>query len=198
MLDNEDSESAHVEEIKLAAINLLLDGLELPAPTLTHFLLGFNLQVSQFHEFFSVKLKTLNTYLNFCIIINLQKGIAKSTLQPQGVLGAVRSPFHAILSLLRPNNGELSTAFERQPNLVVASTKLIYNLCSNMATFEVTLRFLRSSEDFFCTQISMMPFANVQATAWILKAAAIGKKHALKKYDHFTINTSCFFRDFVL
>ena len=131
-------------------------------------------------------------------IFNLQKGIAKSTLQPQGVLGAVRSPFHAILSLLRPNNGELSTAFERQPNLVVASTKLIYNLCSNMATFEVTLRFLRSSEDFFCTQISMMPFANVQATAWILKAAAIGKKHALKKYDHFTINTSCFFRDFVL
>ena len=192
MLDNEDSESAHVEEIKLAAINLLLDGLELPAPTLTHFLLGFNLQVSQFHEFFSVKLKTLNTYLNFCIILNLQKGIAKSTLQPQGVLGAVRSPFHAILSLLRPNNGELSTAFERQPNLVVASTKLIYNLCSNMATFEVTLRFLRSSEDFFCTQISMMPFANVQATAWILKAAAIGKKHALKKYDHFAINTSCF------
>ena len=55
VLDNEDSESAHVEEIKLAAINLLLDGLELPAPTLTHFLLGFNLQVSQFHEFFSVK-----------------------------------------------------------------------------------------------------------------------------------------------
>ena len=63
MLDNEDSESAHVEEIKLAAINLLLDGLELPAPTLTHFLLGFNLQVSQFHEFFSVKLKSLNTYI---------------------------------------------------------------------------------------------------------------------------------------
>ena len=62
-----------VEEIKLAAINLLLDGLELPAPTLTHFLLGFN----------------------------LQKGISKSTLQPQGVLGAVRSPFHAIQSLLR-------------------------------------------------------------------------------------------------
>ena len=119
-------------------------------------------------------------------------------MQPQGVLGAVRSPFHAILSLLRPNNGELSTAFERQPNLVVASTKLIYNLCSNMATFEVTLRFLRSSEDFFCTQISMMPFANVQATAWILKATAIGKKHALKKYDHFAIDTSCFFGIFVL
>ena len=132
VLDNEDSESAHVEEIKLAAINLLLDGLELPAPTLTHFLLGFN----------------------------LQKGIAKSTLQPQGVLGAVRSPFHAILSLLRPNNGELSTAFERQPNLVVASTKLIYNLCSNMATFEVTLRFLRSSEDFFCTQVSQFHVKN--------------------------------------
>ena len=137
-----------VEEIKLAAINLLLDGLELPAPTLTHFLLGFN----------------------------LQKGISKSTLQPQGVLGAVRSPFHAILSLLRPVNGEQSPAFERQPNLVIASTKLIYSLCSNMATFEVTLRFLRSSEDFFCTQISTMPFANVQAMAWILKAAAIEAK----------------------
>lgn len=62
MLDNEDSESAHVEEIKLAAINLLLDGLELPAPTLTHFLLGFNLQVSQFHEFFSVKLNFVYYY----------------------------------------------------------------------------------------------------------------------------------------
>ena len=148
VLDNEDTENANVEEIKLAAINLLLDGLELPAPTLTHFLLGFN----------------------------LNKGIAKSTLQAQGVLGAVRSPFHAILSLLRPVNGELSPAFERQPNLAVASTKLIYSLCSNMATFEVTLRFLRSSEDFFCTQISMMPFGNVQAMAWILKAASIEAK----------------------
>lgn len=44
----------------------------------------------------------------------------------------------------------------------------------------------------------MMPFANVQATAWILKAAAIGKKHALKMYDHFAINTSCFFGFFVI
>ena len=57
MLDNEDSESAHVEEIKLAAINLLLDGLELPAPTLTHFLLGFNLQVKSISRIFFCEIK---------------------------------------------------------------------------------------------------------------------------------------------
>ena len=67
VLDNcdeeiETSEEVKMDDIRIAAIELLLDGLEMPGPTLTHFLLGFN----------------------------LQKGISKSTIQPQGVLGAVR------------------------------------------------------------------------------------------------------------
>ena len=60
-IDNAESD-VKTDDIRIAAVELLLDGLEMPAPTLTHFLLGFN----------------------------LQKGISKSTIQPQGVLGAVR------------------------------------------------------------------------------------------------------------
>ena len=71
-----------------------------------------------------------------------------------------RSPFHAILGLLRPSSSkEISPAFERTPNLAVASLKLIHHLCSNIATSEVTLRFLRSSEDFLCTQASLLPYS---------------------------------------
>ena len=68
VLDNDEEEyelskdDVNIDDIRIAAIDLLLDGLEMPGPTLTHFLLGFN----------------------------LQKGISKSTIQPQGVLGAVR------------------------------------------------------------------------------------------------------------
>ena len=129
----EDNPEVKIDDIRIATINLLLDGLEMPGTTLTHFLLGFN----------------------------LQKGIAKSTIQPQGVLGAVRSPFHAILALLRPiQGGEVAPAFTKMPNLVVASMKLIYTLCANIMTSEVTLRFLRSSEDFLCTQVGLLPWAS--------------------------------------
>ena len=135
VLDNTEEEyvddsDVNVDDIRIATINLLLDGLEMPGTTLTHFLLGFN----------------------------LQKGITKSTIQPQGVLGAVRSPFHAILALLRPIQNEVAPAFTKTPNIVVASMKLIYTLCSNVATSEVTLRFLRSAEEFLCTQIALLPY----------------------------------------
>ena len=68
VLDNDEEEyelskeDVNIDDIRIAAIDLLLGGLEMPGPTLTHFLLGFN----------------------------LQKGISKSTIQPQGVLGSVR------------------------------------------------------------------------------------------------------------
>ena len=149
-----DESGSSTMAIRLATIDLLLDGLNMPGPTLTHFLLGFN----------------------------LQKGISKSTIQPQGVLGAVRSPFHAILSFLRPlHSGEQNPSLTYSPNLVVASMKLIYSLCSNMATSEVTLRFLRSAEDFLCTQVSLLPFKGKNelvnlAMAWLLKTVAIEVK----------------------
>ena len=152
----DDNPEVKIDDIRIATINLLLDGLEMPGTTLTHFLLGFN----------------------------LQKGIAKSTIQPQGVLGAVRSPFHAILALLRPIQGsvELPPAFAKMPNLVVASMKLIYTLCANIMTSEVTLRFLRSSEDFLCRQVGLLPWTPMppgssvcghRATAWLMKTVAI-------------------------
>ncbi len=162
VLDNDEeeydtNEDVKIDDIRISTIELLLDGLDMPGPTLTHFLLGFN----------------------------LQKGVSKSTIQPQGVLGAVRSPFHAILGLLRPSsNGEMAPAFERTPNLAVASLKLIYHLCSNMATSEVTLRFLRSTENFLCTQASLLPYPGTsknkthlnRAMAWLLKTVAIEAK----------------------
>ena len=61
-----------------------------------------------------------------------------------GVLGAVRSPLHVILSFLRPTDSKLpSPALMTCPHLAESAFRLIYSLTLNNQTSEPILRFLR-------------------------------------------------------
>ncbi len=142
---------------RIAVIQLLLRGLDKAPPSLSHFLLGFN----------------------------LKEPLERSNLQPPGVLGSIRTPFHAILSFLRPVSPRMpSPAIQRAPQLCEAAYRLIYHLCANVRTSEPTLRYLRSSEDFLTTQLTLLPLREdllssaqiSRGMSWLLKTVAIELK----------------------
>ncbi len=159
--DGNQSDENHASRTMAAArievVKLLLNGLDKPAPSLSHFLLGFDLKVP----------------------------LARSNLQPPGVLGSIRTPFHAILSFLKPVSPRVpSPAIQRSPHLCEASYRLVYYLSANVQTSEVTLRYLRSSEDFLTTQLSLLPLPDelsssvqiVKGVSWLLQTVAIELK----------------------
>lgn len=170
VLDNEDFNAveSHDEETlqengryiaasRIAIVELLLNGLSLPVrASLSHFLLGFE----------------------------LKKSIAKSTLQPPGIMGAIRTPFHALLALLRPtSNKSFSPNLVTCPHLCEKAFHLIYMLSSDNQTYEPTLRYLRSSEDFLSCQLAVLPLPEevesvqiIKGMAWLLKTLAIELK----------------------
>ncbi len=161
ILDSDDDEqsegSSELSSARLAVVQLLLSGLDKPSPSLAHFLLGFD----------------------------LKRGVSRSTIQPPGVMGAIRTPLHAALSLLHPIDAKTSSsALRTAPQLCEAAYKLIYHLCANGQTSEPTLRYLRSSEEFLATQLSLLPLPEdvenfVYATkgiSWLLKTVAIELK----------------------
>jgi nuclear pore complex protein Nup205 len=147
-----------IREARLAAVHLLLSGLDKPAPSLSHFLLGFD----------------------------LSRGVSRSALQAPGVLGAVRTPLHALIAVLRPSAPtHPSLAFFRTPQLCEAAYRLLYYLAAHPTTSEPTLRYLRSNEDFLCTQLTLLPLdenliepslAIVKGISWLLKTVAIELK----------------------
>ena len=66
-----------------------------------------------------------------------------------------RTPLHAILGLLTPqDHGVPAALLQQHPSLATALYTLIYSLVSNAETYEPTLRFLRSSCDFLCAQLA--------------------------------------------
>lgn len=148
---------------RIAIVQLLLNGLDKPAPSISHFLLGFDL-----------------------------KGIiTRSTLQPPGVLGSIRTPFHSVLSLLRPSKpGFPPAALQRTPVLCEVCYKLVYHLSANPITSEPVLRYLRSSEDFLIGQLALLPLRDAmgnngtpcnfvpitRAMSWLLKTVAVELK----------------------
>ena len=88
-------------QARLSIIDLLLIGLDKPAPSLSHFLLGFD----------------------------LKKHPSGSTLHaPGGVLGAVRTPLHAVLGILRPEagGGNPAAALTSRPKLCEAAYRYVY------------------------------------------------------------------------
>ncbi len=100
---------------RVAIVELLLIGLDKPAPSLTHFLLGFD----------------------------VRKSVSGSTLQQPGIGGAIRTPLHAILGFLRPEMGQPSVAMAASPQLCEIAFKLIYCLAATRQTSEPILRYLR-------------------------------------------------------
>ena len=139
---------------KLVILDILQAGLSsMPAPSLSHFLLGFD----------------------------LKKGISKSQLQPPNIAG-IRTPLHAILSMLAPSEPGIPTScLASSPHLVTACYKLIYTLVSSPVTSEPVLRYLRSSS-YLTSQLAtlgelMVPgdltVHNSRAAAWLLRSVAL-------------------------
>eukprot|EP00095_Tigriopus_kingsejongensis_P011855 maker-scaffold180_size281610-snap-gene-0.27 protein:Tk11855 transcript:maker-scaffold180_size281610-snap-gene-0.27-mRNA-1 annotation:"nuclear pore complex protein nup205" len=147
----------YIAASRIAIVELLLNGLALPVrASLSHFLLGFD----------------------------LKKGVSKTTLQPPGINGAIRTPFHAVLTILRPtSNKSISPNLVSCPHLCEKAFHLIYQLASDFQTYEPILRYLRSSEDFLSSQLSVLPLPEavetvqvIKGIAWLLKTLAIELK----------------------
>jgi len=142
----------NVGATRLAVLELLQTGLGMSPPSLAHFLLGFD----------------------------LNKGVSRSQLQSPSIVG-VRTPFHAILGLLTPSEpGTPSPTLSRAPHFSTAAYKLIFTLSSNPITSDPTLRYLRSSCDFFPSQLACITYlvgeTGVQPTksaAWLLRSTAV-------------------------
>jgi len=111
---------------------------------------------------------------------DLKKGVGKSQLQSPHVVG-VRTPLHAILSLLDPAElGQPTPILTRSPHLVTAAFRLLFTLVYHPLTSDMVLRYLRSSSDFLAGQLATLPNllldGSVQAqrsAAWLLRAAAV-------------------------
>lgn len=151
-LDAEEEEEESATGTRVAVVELLQAGLAMPAPSLAHFLLGFD----------------------------LKKGVARCQLQSPGVTG-VRTPLHALLTLLAPAApGVPPPAATTAPSLLTAAYQLVFTLVSSPTTSEPVLRYLRSSSDFLCSSLACVTALLAPATvhaqrsaAWLLRAVAV-------------------------
>ncbi|KAJ2042233.1 hypothetical protein H4S04_007405, partial [Coemansia sp. S16] len=121
------------QSIRLAIIDLLLANLTptKPAPTIAHYLLGFSLTRPASDD--------------------LPDPSQRATC------------LHTILDLLREGHGEAgpSSLIAKRPRLAERCYHLMYHLCSDAVTGDVTTRFLRGRENFFYSQLSSTPMAIV-------------------------------------
>ncbi|KAJ1826329.1 hypothetical protein LPJ56_002232, partial [Coemansia sp. RSA 2599] len=103
-----------------------------PAPTIAHYLLGFS----------------------------LTKPASEDLPDPSQRATCL----HTILDLLRRDNrafdafdGYSSSMLVQRPRLAERCQHLVYHLCSDPVTSEVTMRYLRARENYFFTQMSTTP-----------------------------------------
>ncbi|KAJ2747947.1 hypothetical protein GGI20_000034 [Coemansia sp. BCRC 34301] len=99
---------------------------------------------------------------------------------------------HAVLDLLRGDQG--AALIERRPRLAERCYRLVHRLSSDPVTGDLTLRYLRSHEDFFYTQLSsdraaegsrLAPihiYAQMHARAWLWRSTAL-ELHTLVLQD---------------
>ncbi|XP_035827391.1 nuclear pore complex protein Nup205 [Aplysia californica] len=152
--DSESGEPLVQNSICEHIIQLMLVSLDLAAPNLAHWLLGFH----------------------------LQKPVIRTTLQDPGVLESPKTCLHSVLTLLEQGLGsrEGPTCLLDRPRLAELGYHLIYALCANKDTSPPTLRYLRTTHDFLFKQLQHLPldsgkYANDVSDhqAWLLKTAAI-------------------------
>ncbi|EEC11881.1 nuclear pore complex protein Nup205, putative [Ixodes scapularis] len=135
-------------------LKMLLSCLEHPVLNVGHYLLGFD----------------------------IKRSIAKTTLQEPGVLGSARTCLHAILSFL--DNSSEARVPGGPPSVVELGYKLVYVLCANPATTEPTMRYLRSTRDFFYKHLQKQPKRYLKShgdtdvkllmqQSWFLRAVAL-------------------------
>ncbi|XP_074656294.1 nuclear pore complex protein Nup205-like [Tubulanus polymorphus] len=145
-------------EIRQGIAKLLLQSVGMPSPNIGHYLLGFN----------------------------LRQAVSKTNLQDPGVLGSPRTCLHSILSIL--DNGVGTSSGPRclldMPRMAELSYHLIYVLCANKETATPTMRYLRTTEDFFYKHAQHLPFTResvepwqenllLNQQSWLLKSIAI-------------------------
>uniref|UniRef100_A0AAX7SW50 Nucleoporin 205 n=1 Tax=Astatotilapia calliptera TaxID=8154 RepID=A0AAX7SW50_ASTCA len=167
-LDNEDAEEGTEKddvdsqkkvarirhETQIHILNLLITSLELKAPNLALYLLGYE----------------------------VKKPVSSTNLQDPGVLGCPRSCLHAILSRLQRGTEKRSgpALTQQAPHLAELCYQVIYQLCACPDTSGPTMRYLRTSQDFLFSHLQHLPFilpselripANLMS--WLMKTAAI-------------------------
>eukprot|EP00057_Strongylocentrotus_purpuratus_P025366 XP_011679840.1 PREDICTED: nuclear pore complex protein Nup205 [Strongylocentrotus purpuratus] len=156
--DGGDESSRLHSQTRLYAMRLLLFSLSQPGPNLAHFLLGYN----------------------------TRKPVNKTELQDPGVLGSSRTCLHAVVSVLERGITSHSgpSAIHNTPQLAELAYELVYRLCANRETSAPTMRYLRTTQDFFYKHLRHAPFTNkhgedteerilLNQQAWLLKAVAI-------------------------
>ncbi|XP_078424660.1 nuclear pore complex protein Nup205 [Cetorhinus maximus] len=139
---------------KLHILSLLINSLDLKAPNLAFYLLGYE----------------------------LRKPVNATNLQDPGVLGCPRTCLHSVLNILEKGtegrNGPL--AVKESPHLAELCYQVIYQLCAYSDTSGPTMRYLRTSQDFLFSQLQHLPFAvkgheisALNQMSWLMKTAGI-------------------------
>ncbi|XP_030588106.1 nuclear pore complex protein Nup205 isoform X2 [Archocentrus centrarchus] len=141
-------------ETQIHILNLLITSLELKAPNLALYLLGYE----------------------------VKKPVSSTNLQDPGVLGCPRSCLHAILSRLQRGTEKRSGPIltQQAPHLAELCYQVIYQLCACPDTSGPTMRYLRTSQDFLFSHLQHLPFilqsnqiAALSQMSWLMKTAAI-------------------------
>uniref|UniRef100_A0A1A7WZJ7 Nucleoporin 205 n=4 Tax=Iconisemion striatum TaxID=60296 RepID=A0A1A7WZJ7_9TELE len=141
-------------ETQIHILNLLITSLELRAPNLALYLLGYE----------------------------VKKPVSSTNLQDPGVLGCPRSCLHAILSLLQRGTEKRSgpALTQEAPHLAELCYQVIYQLCACPDTSGPTMRYLRTSQDFLFSHLQHLPFilsgnqiAALSQMSWLMKTTAI-------------------------
>ena len=150
------------------------------APNVAHFLLGFE----------------------------LTRPVSQTSLQDPGVRGSPRTCLHAILDVLSEHitvQRLASSSAAHKPQLAEVCYSLIYSLCSNASTSQPTVRYLRTSHDFFYRHLESLPFPMLQSSemesegseldtqllcsinqqAWLLKSVALELRLTAMNRQHF-------------
>ncbi|KAI8324669.1 hypothetical protein GQ54DRAFT_309032 [Martensiomyces pterosporus] len=134
--------SAPSQSIRMAIIDLLLANLSpsKPAPTIAHYLLGFSLTKPATDDLpdSSQRATCLHTVLEL---------LRKDNLTSDDADAASAEAY----------DPQSSALLVHRPRLAERCYHLIYHLCSDPVTSDVTMRFLRAREEFFFTQISGTP-----------------------------------------
>ncbi|XP_051886493.1 nuclear pore complex protein Nup205 [Pristis pectinata] len=140
--------------IKIHILNLLINSLELKAPNLAFYLLGYE----------------------------VRKPVNATNLQDPGVLGCPRTCLHSILNILEKGTKERNgpVVVKESPHLAELCYQVIYQLCAYSDTSGPTMRYLRTSQDFLFSQLQHLPFAvkgheisALNQMSWLMKTAGI-------------------------
>ncbi|MCO5590252.1 hypothetical protein L7F22_044221 [Adiantum nelumboides] len=128
------------EAIRLAILDLLIANTTFggDAPNIAHLLLGFDLRAVRPEE---------------------------QVIPDADAFDTPPSALHAILALLRvPTDSTLSIA-QRSPAFTEKCLQLITNLCRHPFTSTATMRYLRTKEDFFVSQLESLSLVPVKRTS---------------------------------